>query len=98
MEEAAARAEPRAQAANIGPQVRAAREALAIGTKLWRLQQAQRALQGGGAMPVANNSARGQGRPLYSLPPSKKVGDDIAAQLLTDMSQALRELEERFLR
>jgi hypothetical protein len=97
-EEAEPPKEARASVACAGPQhLRAARETLAIGTKLWRLQQAQRALQGGGALPVpvvGNGASRGRGRPLYALPPAKKAGDDIAAQLLTEMSQALRELED----
>merc|ERR1719231_1898972 len=90
-------AEAHVRLAASGPQLRAAKELLNTGSKLWRLQQAQRSVQ-----PADNNTAlgkhgsngRGRGRPLYSITPVKKVGDDIAAQLLTEMSQALRTLEE----
>eukprot|EP00927_Polykrikos_kofoidii_P051017 TRINITY_DN44832_c0_g1_i1.p1 TRINITY_DN44832_c0_g1~~TRINITY_DN44832_c0_g1_i1.p1 ORF type:complete len:793 (-),score=152.06 TRINITY_DN44832_c0_g1_i1:35-2413(-) len=83
----------------------AARELVAAGAKLWRLQQAQRSLtsgagegsqRGGSCGAPAGGRGRGRGavaRPLYVIPPAKKVGDDIAAQLLTEMAQALREIE-----
>lgn len=73
----------------------AAREVLSLGTKLWRLQQAQRAM-GTGDFPMSSArelSCRGP-RPLYASPQSRQAGDDIASQLLTEMSQALRELEK----
>merc|ERR1712107_629492 len=72
--------------------IRAAREVAAIGAKLWRLQQAQRAINcsGDGGMV----SVRGKNRPLYNVPPPRRAGDDIAGQLLAEMSKVLRELEE----
>jgi len=95
MVEARADARPGCDCSNVSAAMAsAAREALAVGTKLWRLQQAQRALSGGSESALGSARAtRDNRRPLYALPERRKAGDDIAAQLLSDLSQSLRSLE-----
>lgn len=99
------RAELRVVTARVTAPVRAAKTLVATGAKLLRLQQAQRALNGGlnGGCggPLHGHTARdghSARAPLYSLPSSRrgmgKAGDDIASQLVAEMGQALRELED----
>jgi hypothetical protein len=89
------RLEAMKHAATAGSHVRAVRDVLAIGTKLWRLQQAQRSLApSNNGLKTSSGNGKSNSRPLYSLPSARRVGDDIAAQLLTEMSQALRDIEE----
>merc|ERR1719506_1772744 len=72
-------------AATAGSHVRAVRDVLAIGTKLWRLQQAQRSLApSNNGLKTSSGNGKSNSRPLYSLPSARRVGDDIAAQLLTE--------------
>ena len=71
---------------------RDAREILAAGMKLWRLQQAQRIASGEASRaPARAGGPRPGQRPLYALPPPRQpAGDDAAGQLLTEMGQALK--------
>lgn len=73
----------------------AARELLALGQKLWRLQQAQCTV-GAGDCPAGGTRDSWSKAPrlLHATPQPRRAGDDIAAKLLTEMSQALRKLEQ----
>merc|ERR1712087_1031957 len=69
------------------------------GTKLWRWFQGQRAIVSDIGVSSCNlaggNASSRSRRPLYSLPASRRPGDDaaIAEKLLGDLSRQLRELE-----
>jgi len=99
LQDARAREETCVRSVAARPPVRAVKEVLVNGSKLLRLQQAQRALQpapisAGRPQSAAGNCSRGRGRPLYALPSPRRAGDDAACQLLAEMSQALHEIEE----
>lgn len=74
------------------------REVLASGMKLWRLQEAQRALfpHGNPRTECSSMGDKGHHADNVSKPTrTPAVGDDIAAKLLVEMSQALHRLEEQ---
>lgn len=83
-------------AARAAAQARTAQRLVQAGVKLWRLQQSQRTASTCSQMASCSGPPGTARRPpLYSLPSAGKAGNDAAAAgLLTEMSRALRELEE----